>query len=197
MSSIAFILRKSLKNNILELLRHPGKLVAYLFVAACLLVSALSMVFSPQEELPEFLDLRILQGIYFALLMFIVMINLIKGVDSGSTFFSMGDVNMLFISPISPKKILVYGLMKQMGMTVLVACCMVAYGGMAVQFFGHHRAGRGAAVRRVHRVAAGLPDFHHPDLQLLQRQPKKKRRRQATFIRGGSPGAGLCSHDGL
>ena len=32
--------------------------------------------------------------------MFIVMINLIKGVDSGSTFFSMGDVNMLFISPI-------------------------------------------------------------------------------------------------
>ena len=41
-----------------------------------------------------------------------------------------------FISPISPKKILVYGLMKQMGMTVLVACCMVAYGGMAVQFFG-------------------------------------------------------------
>ena len=31
MSSIAFILRKSLKNNILELLRHPGKLVAYLF----------------------------------------------------------------------------------------------------------------------------------------------------------------------
>ena len=43
MSSIAFILRKSLKNNILELLRHPGKLVAYLFVAACLLFSALSM----------------------------------------------------------------------------------------------------------------------------------------------------------
>ena len=194
MSSIAFILRKSLKNNILELLRHPGKLVAYLFVAACLLFSALSMALSPQEELPEFLDLRILQGIYFALLMFIVMINLIKGVDSGSTFFSMGDVNMLFISPISPKKILVYGLMKQMGMTVLVACCMVAYGGPVLR---HHRAGRGDAVRRVHRVAAGLPDFHHPDLQLLQRQPKKKRRRQAPFIRGGSPGAGLCSHDGL
>ena len=49
MSSIAFILRKSLKNNILELLRHPGKLVAYLFVAACLLFSALSMALSPQE----------------------------------------------------------------------------------------------------------------------------------------------------
>ena len=64
-----------------------------------MLVSALSMVFSPQEELPEFLDLRILQGIYFALLMFIVMINLIKGVDSGSTFFSMGDVNMLLSLP--------------------------------------------------------------------------------------------------
>ena len=121
MSSIAFILRKSLKNNILELLRHPGKLVAYLFVAACLLFSALSMALSPQEELPEFLDLRILQGIYFALLMFIVMINLIKGVDSGSTFFSMGEVNMLYISPISPNKNFVNGLMKQMGMTVLVA----------------------------------------------------------------------------
>lgn len=51
-----------------------------------MLFSALSMALSPQEELPEFLDLRILQGIYFALLMFIVMINLIKGVDSGSTF---------------------------------------------------------------------------------------------------------------
>ncbi len=136
MSSIAFILRKSLKNNLLELLRHPGKLVVYLFVVVCLLFSALSMAFSPQEDLPEFMDIRILQGIYYALLMFIVMINLIKGVDSGSTFFSMGDVNMLFISPISPKKILIYGLMKQMGMIVLIACCMVAYGSMAVQFFG-------------------------------------------------------------
>lgn len=136
MSSIAFILRKSLKNNILELLKHPGKLVAYLFIVACLLFSALSMALAPQEEMPAYLDIRILQGIYFALLMFVVMINLIKGVDSGSTFFSMGDVNMLFISPISPKKILIYGLAKQMGMTVLIACCMVAYGGMAVQFFG-------------------------------------------------------------
>ena len=145
MSSIAFILRKSLKNNILELLRHPGKLVAYLFVAACLLFSALSMALSPQEELPEFLDLRILQGIYFALLMFIVMINLIKGVDSGSTFFSMGDVNMLFISPISPKKILVYGLMKQMGMSLLVSQIFT----ILIYSFCNGSRKRSAAVKRL------------------------------------------------
>ena len=56
--------------------------------------------------------------------------------NAGSSFFTMPDVNLLFVSPVSPKKVMVYGLLKQMGATLLIAFFLIAYGGMAVNAFG-------------------------------------------------------------
>lgn len=48
----------------------------------------------------------------------------------------MSDVNLLFVSPISPKKILAYGLMKQMGRTLLMVFFFLFYGAMMAETFG-------------------------------------------------------------
>ena len=72
-----------------------------------------------------------------------------------------------------------------MGMTVLIACCMVAYGGMAVQFFGISVLDAALLFAGFIVSPAGRADFYHLDLQLLQRQPEKERRHQTAFIRGG------------
>lgn len=136
MNAIVYMMRKSIKNTLLDMLHHPARLIAYLFVIAILLLSGLSQLLAPQEEGSVVLDLRLLEGIYLGLLLLVSVPSLLVGMKSGANIFTMSDVNMLFVSPISPKRILLYGLIKQMSTTLLVAVCLIAYGGMAVNSFG-------------------------------------------------------------
>ncbi len=135
MSAILFMLRKSLKNALLDLVHHPLKLIVYLLVIGLLLFSGISSLFIGDIDTP-LLDIRLLHGIYLGVLLLISLPTLLLGMKSGANFFSMSDVNLLFVAPISPKKILLYGLMKQMGATLLVCFFLLAYGGMAVDRFG-------------------------------------------------------------
>ena len=65
------------------------------------------------------MDARILELGYFAILAFLCVLTVWSGLKSGATFFKMSDVNLLFVSPVSPKTILAYGLIKQMGASAL------------------------------------------------------------------------------
>ena len=60
---------------------------------------------------------------------------MLKGLSTGSTFFTMGDVNNIFVAPISPKKILVYGIGKQLATSLFLVVCFSAYGSMALKMF--------------------------------------------------------------
>lgn len=135
MSAIAYMLRKSLKNAVLELLHHPLKLILYLFIGGMVIFGGVSAISAPAEE-DVLLDVRILEGVYLVILLIVLVPTLLLGMNSGTTLFSMSDVSMLFVSPISPKKILVYGIVKQMSTTLLVMFCFLAYGGIAVKLFG-------------------------------------------------------------
>jgi hypothetical protein len=134
MKAILFLVRKEIKNQLLQLLRHPAKLILYLAVLALLVFSMLSG--SKQSTTREYLDYRILHGIYLVVLMFIAVPSILSGLKSGTTFFKMSDVNLLFVSPISPKKILAYGLVKQMASTLLMMFFLLFYGGMMSTAFG-------------------------------------------------------------
>lgn len=134
MSAIFYVLRKSIKNTFLEMLHHPLKLVLYVFVAAMLIFAAVVNMGDPDPR-SAVKDIRMLEGIYLAVLIIVAVPSLLSGMNSGASFFKMSDVSMLFVSPISSKKILAYGLVKQMGTNLLVAFFMLSYGGMAVNFF--------------------------------------------------------------
>ena len=113
MSTIFYMLRKEWKNRLLALFRHPGKLVVYILLVVLLVNSVISTALTPQADLGGFLDLRILHGAYLGILLLFTVPILLNALQKGTTFFGMSDVNLLFVSPISPKKILAYGLMKQ------------------------------------------------------------------------------------
>lgn len=49
MNALLFRLRRTIRNTLLDMLHHPARLAAYLFVVAMLLFSGLSLVFSPRE----------------------------------------------------------------------------------------------------------------------------------------------------
>lgn len=134
MKAILFLVKKEIKNLFIELFHHPAKLILYLALIALLAFSLFAG--TEHRENREYLDFRILHGIYLAVLMFIAVPIILSGLKSGTTFFKMSDVNLLFVAPISPKKILAYGLVKQMGSSLIMIIFTLFYGGMMAQTFG-------------------------------------------------------------
>ncbi|MCU7522721.1 MAG: hypothetical protein HF312_21110, partial [Ignavibacteria bacterium] len=134
MSSIVFLMKKQIKNSLFEMIHHPSKLIAYIFIIAMLSTSIISTsIDSPKAS--SGMDIRLLHGGYFVILLFIAVLTLLNGLKSGTTFFSMCDVNFLFVSPLSPKRILAYGLVKQMGSSLLVMLFLLFYGASLVNTF--------------------------------------------------------------
>ena len=134
MRAIFYLLRKNVKNGITDTLRHPMKLTVYLLVAASLVYAVIRSFFM-EVGVEDMLDMRILYGAYLALLFFISIPIMLKGISTGSAFFTMGDVSNIFVAPVSAKKILVYGIGKQLATSLFLVVCFSAYGSMAIKMF--------------------------------------------------------------
>ncbi|KMT22554.1 putative ABC exporter domain-containing protein [Clostridium cylindrosporum] len=118
MKSLGYLLITTMKNFIKDLKNNPAKIVVY--IVFILLLG--SVIFSRNSVTTgkNFRDISELYAIIFALYASVFLLGCLKGFSSGASFFSMADVNILFSTPISSKKILVYGLFKQIGTSLLV-----------------------------------------------------------------------------
>ena len=135
MDSILYIFRKTVKNAVIDAFRHPLMLVMYgIFFLS--IISAVLMGYSNSTATYTVeKDTRALYGGYLALLHFISIPIMLKGLSSGTSFFSMSDVNNIFVAPMSEKKILIYGVGRQLASMLFLAVCFSAYGGMAMNIF--------------------------------------------------------------
>ncbi|MDR0671422.1 MAG: putative ABC exporter domain-containing protein [Oscillospiraceae bacterium] len=113
MNSLAYLLVRSLKNSALELRRKPAKLVLYLLVIAVIAGLFMLSLFT-QNEAAAPLDLIWLKGILFAVFLLIFVTSIQKGLSRGDVIFDMSDVNLLFVSPVPPRSILLYGVIRMM-----------------------------------------------------------------------------------
>lgn len=111
MNSLLYLIRKSFKNNLKELLHKPGKMILYLLMII-IFVGLIIMSFTIEREAADIQPLFMLQGILFALLVVFLLTGIGKGLSRGETIFDMSDVNLLFVSPVSPHKILIYGIIR-------------------------------------------------------------------------------------
>lgn len=134
MNAILYMLRKNVKNAVIDTLKSPLKMIVYLFIGASL-VYAVIQGFTMNRSVDEQLDPRILYGAYLALLHFISVPIMLKGLNTGSSFFAMSDVNNIFVAPISEKKILTYGIGRQLATSLFLVVCFSAYGSMAIRMF--------------------------------------------------------------
>lgn len=137
MNSIFYLLRKTVKNEILDTIRHPLKFLLYAFVAVSMLYGAIRG-YTAGDDLGKsevFSDPRLLSGAYLAVLFFISIPVMLKGLSSGTSFFSLSDVNNMFVAPISPKRILVYGIGRQLASMIVLVVTFAAYGGMIINMF--------------------------------------------------------------
>lgn len=119
MSALKYLFFTNIKNTIKDLKNHPAKLILTLLFVALLGF----VIFTGNMDTPALEKMRDIQELYagtFALYAISFILTAMAGFSSGASFYSMADISMLFMAPISSKKILIYGLIKQMGTSLWI-----------------------------------------------------------------------------
>lgn len=149
MNALSYLMVTTLKNRLKELKKHPGQLIAYVFLIVMMVVAVISSQMDSGDSIGKYRDIHELYAIIFGLYLLIFISTSIKGLDTGASFYSMADVHLLFQVPLSSTKILFYGLIKQMGTALLIGVFLFfqyawvnqTYGfsflGMCIVFIGY------------------------------------------------------------
>ena len=123
MKALLYLLRKTIQNALKELVKKPVALIPYLVIAGLLIFSA---TMTSGEPAGEVRNLNAYAAIVNGVFLLIFCTSLLQGLKQGMALFSMADVNLLFTAPVNPRKILIYGVVRQAGILVLASVCMLA-----------------------------------------------------------------------
>ncbi|MBU3114788.1 putative ABC exporter domain-containing protein [Clostridium lacusfryxellense] len=134
MKPLFYILRKSIKNWVLRLKREPAKLIAYIvFIMFFLFAMIFGRGNMAEKSILDPLLYRAIVGVF--ILMFTVP-DLYSSINNGATFFRSADINLVFTSPISPQKVLIYGFLKQI-YSSFIAVFFVLFQGYTINRFSN------------------------------------------------------------
>ncbi len=111
MTPLFYLIYQSALNSLKEILKKPAKLAMYLLVVFGIIGVAVASIFT-KPALENQVPLFWFSGILFAYTALFVVIAVIKGTASGDNIFEMNDVNFLFVSPVSSRKVLLYGILR-------------------------------------------------------------------------------------
>jgi len=119
MSPLIYLLRRSMVNTLKGIVKKPVVLIGYIIAAIFILFMIGAAFFMPSGTVrhgtPEMFR-ALTTGIFAVIIYF----SLRLGIDKGSTYFRMSDVNFLFQAPFRPNQVLIYGFLKQIGGTLLL-----------------------------------------------------------------------------
>ncbi len=123
MRAIVYLWLRSLKNRFLLVLKKPLILVLYLLLLG--FVGYMIFGLGVSGEAPKEKVISGYSAILFGVFFFIAGISVMTGLKQGTALFSMADVNFMFVAPISPRKILVGGILKQAGILLAASVFMI------------------------------------------------------------------------
>ena len=113
MKPLLYILKKTIRNYIKELKKKPVALVGYIIAVLFFIFIIAYSVFAPsgiaKSSSPKLYG-TIMSGVVLVFTYF----NVKSGISRGGTFFRISDVNLVFTAPIEPRKVLIYGFIKQL-----------------------------------------------------------------------------------
>lgn len=113
MSSHFYLLRKSIKNWFLQLIRKPSKFFLCLLVVIAVIAGMVGSLMGA-EYTEGTVPTLYFSGIFFGFLLIFYGIAIQKGLASGNTLFDMNDVNLLFVAPVNPRATLLYGVFRML-----------------------------------------------------------------------------------
>lgn len=127
MRSMFFVMRRTLKNLIKGVFKKPGLMIGYLFLTVFVVFMLIASFAMPSGLIRQGSN-DLFVGIITIVFIFMYYTTFKLGIDKGSTYFRMADVNLAFTAPIKPNHILLYGFIKQIGGTFLflfIAICQI------------------------------------------------------------------------
>lgn len=116
-SALGYLTVVKLKNQLKGILKSPSKLVYGLFLVAMLALAAFSGSNEAEIQARPLSELVAILVLFYSLMFFLVFLN---GSASNTPMFTLSDVTVLFPAPINPKRILFYGLFRQLGLSLLL-----------------------------------------------------------------------------
>lgn len=138
MKALAYLMLTQIKNRILSLKKKPGLLILYIVLALIVVASIVIMIlFGSESGEKKMADERIIYLIISALGLLFVYTFVSTGLSTGSSLFNMPDVGLLFVAPISSKKILLYGLLSTVGKSLFASLFIVYQIGNLKNAFGY------------------------------------------------------------
>ena len=133
MRAIRYLVARTFRNQIKELVRTPSRLISLLFIVAMLGLVLFSGSAEPTEITQPPQMLTALVTAFYAVIFFLLAKN---GLNTGASFYTMADISLLFSAPISSRTVLLYGLMRQLGTSVLLGFFLVFQYGWLHNLFG-------------------------------------------------------------
>ncbi|MEK6264935.1 MAG: putative ABC exporter domain-containing protein [Clostridium sp.] len=119
MKPLFYIFRKTLKNHILQLKKKPVILILYLLIFIFFTFIIVSALILPSQSSVNG-SAEVYGAIATAAILLTVWYGVKNGIDNGSSFFRLSDVNFVFTAPISEKRVLIYGFIKQLYTTLFL-----------------------------------------------------------------------------
>ncbi len=120
MKALSYLLWRSIVNKLKSLKKQKGALIFYIAIVALLIVAVAASGSNVQvptqiQNMDGFA--AILNGVFI----FIFVISASTSLKQGTAIFSMSDVNLLFTSPVNPRRILIFGALRQAGVLALAS----------------------------------------------------------------------------
>ncbi|WP_029451902.1 putative ABC exporter domain-containing protein [Clostridium algidicarnis] len=117
MKSLLYLIKCNIKNFIKKAIRKPLALILY---SVFIIFIIASIIFGNKGSSSTEMDANVI----FILVNSIILITLLVNINSGLSKkiglnFSMSDVNLIFTAPFKPQKVLIYGLIRTSGSTLL------------------------------------------------------------------------------
>lgn len=119
MKPLFYIMKRSIINHIKKLTKKPLHLILYIILILAFVGFLVMSFIMPNQNItksPKF-SFSLISTMF---VLTVTYLQLNQGIEKGSSFFRQSDVNLLFTAPISPKKVLVYGFIKQMFATFVM-----------------------------------------------------------------------------
>lgn len=123
MSGIIYLLSRSFKNGLLQMIKKPASLIAYLLFAGLMLFNVMNTVNSEPNEDPE-IAFIIYLAIVLAMTIFTVITPIYQGSKRFTWNFLPGDATYLMAGPYDAKHLLMYAQFKHFVMFIWIALFM-------------------------------------------------------------------------
>lgn len=133
MTALGYLFLTKWKNRIKAFIKKPlNWVVALLFIG----LMGVTIWSGSEAEASAFRPMGEVFAMVSALYIILFLMTTYQGLNRGTTLFSMSDVEHLFVAPIKPAHVLYYGLVQQMGTSVMIGCFLLFQYGWMHQTYG-------------------------------------------------------------